>query len=306
MEWDFNPHLLEDNRPTLSSFESSSKSPLGFLDLALEIRRMIYEEYFSVTELISFQTASSSSLALHLDKNYGLHTALLRVNNQVHSEAAPYLYSNPELNFVGIRPTKWLPTTDSALAYFLKKTCRVYKLDEDSMGMLKQISDRCTGLVTLRMELPEFRCRSEALDDHHSLRDEISTIGWLNEQLQVMPFLRDIVVHVQVFEKKLSYKFQDWRKQSQKLGWKFEITEYEGTGNKVDDYERYYDAAADLIYMQDRMHVLKRGYYIIRKTTNGEYEVDYELSHRVAHRKFEEGLLKSAKDEPTAIRKSHP
>ncbi|KAF5879161.1 uncharacterized protein Bfra_006365 [Botrytis fragariae] len=85
------PHHSKENEPTSSSLKRSPNSSVGFLGLSLEIRRMIYDEYFIVTEPISFQTGPSPSLALHLDKNYGLHTALLRANKEIHSEATPYL-----------------------------------------------------------------------------------------------------------------------------------------------------------------------------------------------------------------------
>ncbi|TGO57773.1 hypothetical protein BCON_0062g00430 [Botryotinia convoluta] len=310
------PHPSKENEPTSFSFRRSPNSSLGFLDLSLEIRRMIYEEYFNVTEPISLQTGAAPSLALHLDKNYGLHTALLRANNQIHREAAPYLYSNPVFNLVGIRPTQLLPTTDAAFAYFLRQIgvpntkllrhliidfpdfspryCyipgEVCKPVEDSVRMLKQIHDQCTELVTLKMALHEF---FDAFMFPDSLQNDLIATGWLYEQLQGMPFLRDIVIHLQVLELERR-DYRGWKNKSREYGWKFEITEYERTGNKDDAIERNADAVADLAEMESSRYVMQRGYYIKSQTSDGGFEVDYDLSYRAACRKIEEGLLQSA------------
>ncbi|TGO20844.1 hypothetical protein BPAE_0262g00210 [Botrytis paeoniae] len=282
---------------------------------------MVYDEYFIVTEPISFQTGESSSLALHLDKNYGLHTALLRANNQIHSEAALYLYSNPVFNLVGIPPTQLLPTTDAAFAYFLRQIgvpntkllrhliidfpefnpapryCyypgEVCKPVEDSVRILKQIHDQCTELVTLKMALHELHTLFDAFMFPDSLQNELIATDWLHKQLQGIPFLKDIVVHLQVLDLKRR-DYQGWKNKSREYGWKFKITEYERTGNKDEALDRIADAVADLAQMESFRDEMQRGYHIKRQIADGGFEIDYDLSYRAACRKIEEGLLQSA------------
>ncbi|KAF7904657.1 hypothetical protein EAF00_001991 [Botryotinia globosa] len=216
--------------PISTSSKKSPNSSVGFLDLSLEIRRMIYDKYFTVTEPISFQTGPSSSLALHLDKNYGLHPALLRANKKIQGEAAPYLYSNPVFNLVGIPPTLLLPTTDAAFAYFLRqigvpntKFLRHLIIDfpefnprplacfrpgevpmpvEGSVRILKQIHDQCTELASLKIALHRLHEFYWAFSDPGCLQNELIATDWLHKQLQGLQFLKDIVIHIQVLELK--------------------------------------------------------------------------------------------------------
>ncbi|KAF7927674.1 uncharacterized protein EAE98_006056 [Botrytis deweyae] len=316
------PHHSEKHEPTSSSFKRSSNSPVGFLDLSLEIRRMIYDEYFIFTEPISFQTGPSPSLALHLDKNYGLHTALLRANKKIHSEATSYLYSNPVFNLVGICPTQLLPTTDAAFAHFLRqigvpnakllrhlviefpefdpspqdyyRLGEVPKPVEDYVRLLKQIHEQCTELVTLKMALHQLHDFFRAfMDPAWSDKFSIAT-DWLHKQLQGMPFLKDIVVHLQIINPNLRGSYQGWIDKSRDYGWSFKVTKYELTGNKEEARGEIVEAIGELARMGVTRRVMQRGYYINRQTSDGGSEIDYELSYRAACCKIEEGLLQSA------------
>ncbi|TGO40671.1 hypothetical protein BHYA_0033g00250 [Botrytis hyacinthi] len=312
------PEHSEKNEPTSSSFRRSPNSSLGFLDLSLEIRRMIYDEYFIVTEPISFQTGPSSSLALHLDKNYGLHTALLRANKKIHSEAAPYLYSDPVFNLVGIPPTLLLPTTDAAFAYFLRqigvlntKLLHHLIIDfpefnpaprecyrpgevpmpvEDSVRILKQIHDQCTKLASLKMALHELHTFYWAFSDPGCLQNDLIATDWLHKQLKGLPFLKDIVIHLQAIDLRRR-DYQGWIEKSREYGWSFKVTEYEFTGNKDEALNLIAEAVSDQAKMEDSRHEIQRGYYIKRQTSDGGSEIDYEFSYRAACCKLEDGLL---------------
>lgn len=175
-----------------------------------------------------------------------------------------------------------------------------------SVEMLKHIRNQCTGLVTLRMELNVSNVIAIGFTNPYSLGSQVLYPDWLYEQLQAVPFLRDIFIHIQVLDKESFLECQDLQKLSQELGWKFEVTGSKRTGNEDDDYAPYFKAAFNLANMELRSRAMQLGYHIKRKTTDGKYEIDYELSFRVACRKVEEALLQSAEDEPTAIRESHP
>ncbi|THV53532.1 hypothetical protein BGAL_0048g00280 [Botrytis galanthina] len=315
------PHHSEKNEHTSSSSKRSPNFSVGFLDLSLEIRRMIYDEYFIVTEPISFQTGPSSSLALHLDKNYGLHPALLRANKKIHSEAVPYLYSNPVFNLVGIPPTLLLPTTDAAFAYFLRqigvpntKLLRHIIIGfpefnpaprycyrpgqvpipvEGSVRILKQIHDQCTELASLKMALHELHDFYWAFSDPGCLQRDLIVTDWLHKQLQGLPFLKDVVIHLQAIDLERRY-YQGWIEKSREYGWNFKATEYELTGNKDETLCLIVEAVSDLAKMEDSRQEMQRGYYIERQTSDGGYEIDYELSYFVACRKIRDGLLQSA------------
>ncbi|KAF7907113.1 uncharacterized protein EAF01_004700 [Botrytis porri] len=314
------PHHSKENEPTSSSFRGSPNSSIGFLDLSLEIRRMVYDEYFVVTEPISFQTGSSASLPFHLDKNYGLQTALLRAKKKIHSEAAPYIYSNRVFNLAGIPPTQLLPTTDAAFAYFSRQISvpntklirhliidfpefnpspqecyrpEVPKPVEESVRILRQIYDQCKELVTLKMALHELHTMFNLFSWHTFLQNELLATDWLHKQLQGMPFLKYIVIHLQVIDLKRRYH-QGWIDKSREYGWDFKVTEYEYKGNKDEALNDVLDAVANLAQMEDSRREMQRGYYIKRQTTDGEFEIDYDLSYRAACRKLEEGLLQSA------------
>ncbi|TGO14356.1 hypothetical protein BTUL_0054g00250 [Botrytis tulipae] len=314
------PNHSEINEPTSSSSRRSPYSSVGFLDLSLEIRRMIYDEYFIFTEPISFQTGPSSSLALHLDKNYGLHPALLRANKKIHRETAPYLYSNLVFNLVGIPPTLLLPTTDAAFAYFLRqigvpntKLLRHLIIDfpefnpepsycrysgevpmpvEGSVRILKQIHDQCTELTSLKMALHELHNFHWAFSDPGCLQNDLIASDWLHKQLQSLPFLEDIVIHLQVLDLK-SRDYPGWIEKSRGYGWSFKVTEYEYdlTGNKDEALSLIAEAVSDQAKMEDSRHEIQRGYYIKRQTSDGGSEIDYELSYRAACCKIEDGLL---------------
>ncbi|KAF7958023.1 hypothetical protein EAE96_003590 [Botrytis aclada] len=315
------PHASEENKPTSSSLGRSLGSSLGFLELSIELREMIYKEYFSITEPISFKTGKSSSLALHLDKNYGIHTGLLLANRQVHSEAAPYLYSKTVFNFVAIPPTHLLPTTDAAFAYFLRqigvsntKLLRHLVIDlpnfwpfplhcnrpedvprpvEDSVRMFKQIVDQCTKLVTLRIEFHQLHDLFSAFTYSEAIPYDTIATDWIDEQLKGMPFLKDVVVHLQVIDQK-GKEYRGWKNKSREYGWIFEVTDHERTGNKDEALDLIMDAIYDWANLETPREKMQQGYYIKRQTSDGGFEIDYELSYRAACRKIEEGLLKSA------------
>ena len=126
--------------------------------------------------------------------------------------------------------------------------------------MLKYIRNQCIGLVTLRIESNVLHALANDFTDPDSLENEVIDLGWLNEQLQAMPFLREIFIHIQVPNKESFYECQDLMDQSRELGWKLEVMSYERTGNGDDDYARYYKAAADLTNMECRGRRMQLGY----------------------------------------------
>ncbi|KAF7893454.1 uncharacterized protein EAF02_000992 [Botrytis sinoallii] len=246
----------------------------------------------------------------------------VQTKKEIHSEATPYLYSNPVFNLVGIPPTQLLPTTDAAFAHFLRQIgvpnakllrhliiefpefdpappdCyrpgEVPKPVEDYVRLLKQIHEQCTELATLKMALHQLHDFFRAfLDPDWSEKFLIAT-DWLHKQLQGMPFLKDIVVHLQIINPNLRGCYQGWIDKSRDYGWSFKVTDYELTGNKEEARNEIMDAISELAQMGGTRRVMQRGYYVKRQTSDGESEIDYELSYRTACCKIEEGLLQSA------------
>ncbi|KAF5879162.1 uncharacterized protein Bfra_006366 [Botrytis fragariae] len=164
---------------------------------------------------------------------------------------------------------------------------------EDYVRIFKQIHEQCTELVTLKVALHELNIMFDAFSFHDHLKNDLIATDWLYKQLQGMPFLKDIVIHFQVIDLKRRYH-QGWIDKSREYEWNFKVTEYEYKGNKDEALYDITDAVTDLARMEDTRRDMQRGYYIKRQTSDGGFEIDYDLSYRAACRKIEEGLLQLA------------
>ncbi|CAD6440101.1 90df51e3-c848-4e40-a3ee-4272611cbbd9 [Sclerotinia trifoliorum] len=194
---------------------------LGFFDLALEIRHLIYNGLFSIAIPISFQTGFwDLEPPLGIKKNYGLSPAFLRVNQQVHCEARSFLYSNNQFDLSSINHTYQIPTNDAALAYFLGKIGNdngsllrhiqidfpasdrgtykipggVWEAMEEFVGTVKQIKDKCSQIKTVEMVLTRnIVTKQRGTRRIKTFHDESKTIDWINEQLHAIPSLKVVI-----------------------------------------------------------------------------------------------------------------
>ncbi|TGO67271.1 hypothetical protein BOTNAR_0045g00150 [Botryotinia narcissicola] len=157
------------------------------------------------------------------------------------------------------------------------------------------VEGSCTELTSLKMALHGLHDFYWAFSDPGCVQNDLIATDWLHNQLHGLPFLKDIVIHLQVLELKRR-DYPGWIEKSRGYGWSFKFTEYEYdlTGNKDEALNLITEAVSDQAKMEDSRNKIQRGYYIKRQTSDGGSEIDYELSYRAACCKIEKGLLQSA------------
>ncbi|KAJ8068717.1 hypothetical protein OCU04_002416 [Sclerotinia nivalis] len=292
------------------SFESASVSDLsiyflassvGFFDLSLDIRHLIYKEYFCIAVPISFKASFwNSEPELSLKKEYGLSPAFLRVNQQVHCEARSFLYSNNQFDFSSVEPTHQLPTNDAVLTYFLGNIgsdnasllrhiqidfptfdCGTYEIPreiwepmEESVGILKQIKENCTQIKTVKMvlshQIAEIHYTTREFDTFHA---ESKAIDWLNEQLHAIPSLKAITVEAETPEDQHKHGIWDQRERMCEYGWEFQIT-------PEDTVKAFNDRSMFCKCCQEGLRQMwKTEYYRRKHRSDSSPEIDYDPSY---------------------------